>query len=260
MARAEIRAVVADDEPLARRGVREYSSGIADLRIVGEARDGLEAVRLVAELRPDLLFLDVQMPELDGFEVLEALPQGTAPAVVFITAHETYALRAFDAHAVDYLLKPCDRARFLRSLEKARVWIGRGPDTGDPAVESVLADVRAGRARQRFCVKHGDHLRVVPADGVDWIEARGNYVYLHTRDGEHLLRASLADLARQLDPAAFVRVHRSTIVRVAAAKELERLPGGDYRLRLHSGAELTVSRTHWPALTRAIEGAGGGPR
>lgn len=246
---APIKALIADDEPLARSGIREFLANAPEVEIVGEAGDGLAAVSQILALRPDLVFLDVQMPELDGFEVLEALPSDVAPAVVFVTAHEAYALRAFDAHAVDYLLKPFDRARFLHSLAKAETWLGR---RGEAPREALLATVRASRGRERFCVKHAGGLRVVPASAVLWIEARGNYVHLHTDDGEHLLRATLGELERQLDGGDFLRVHRSAIVRVSAIRHLERRPGGDYDLRLVDGRALIASRTQWPALAKRL--------
>ena len=248
---AALRVLIADDEPLARRGIADFLEGVPDVEIVGEAGDGLATLHQVLELRPDLLFLDVQMPEADGFEVLEALPPGYSPAVVFVTAHEAYALRAFDAHAIDYLLKPFDRARFLHCLAKARAWLGHGADA---PLDALLATVRAGRGRTRFCVKRAGGLRVVPAADVLWIEARGNYVQLHTADGEHLLRATLSELERQLDATEFARVHRSAIVRLSAIRSLGRRPGGDYELHLIDGRALIASRTHWPTLSKLLDG------
>jgi len=251
MTSPELRVLIADDEPLVRRGLREFLALEPDASVVGEAGDGLETVRLVEELTPNLLLLDVQMPELDGFEVLAALPPAERPVVVFVTAHDTYALRAFEVAAVDYLLKPFDRERFARSLDRARHWLSMQRGESDAGLQRLLS-AASERQPARFVVKHAGRLRVVSSADLEWAESRGNYVLLHTHEGEHLLRLTLAELQARLDAGEFARVHRSALVRVARVHELQRLPGGDYRLRLDSGATIKVSRTHWPALAKAL--------
>jgi two-component system LytT family response regulator len=214
---------------------------------VGEAGDGLAAVEAIERLRPDLVLLDVQMPGLDGFAVLASLDPEERPAVVFVTAYEQYALRAFDAHALDYLLKPFDEERLHAALDRASAWLGRGRD--DPRVNRLLSDVDAARGRDRFVVKHAGALRLVHCDDVEWVEARGNYVHLHTRDGAFLVRETLSALDAALPAARFQRVHRSAIVAVPEVVAMRRLPSGDHELTLRSGASAPLSRSFRAAFT-----------
>lgn len=241
-----LRVLLVDDEPLVRTGLRDVLAHRPDVTIVGEAGDGLAAIEAIEELRPELVFLDVQMPGLDGFGVLANLPAGERPAVVFVTAYEQYALRAFDAHAIDYLLKPFDGERLLAALDRARTWLAgsRGGDRLAP----MLADVATARGRDRFVVKHGGRLRLVHAAEIRWIEARGNYVHLHTADGPFLLRETLTALATGLDPERFLRVHRSALVALPEVTAMERQPSGDYELLLRCGERVPMSRTHKAAF------------
>jgi len=249
-----VRVLVAEDEPLVRAGLREDLAAEPGLVIVGEARDGREAVEAIERLKPDLLLLDVQMPELDGFEVLEHVGVDAVPAVIFVTAHERYALRAFEAQAVDYLLKPFDRARLARALARAREWLARRPrGEGGRMLRRLLDRVRRERGLERLPVRHGGRIRLLPVAEIEWIEARGNYVHLHHPEGAFLLREPIGRLAGALAPA-FVRVHRSAAVRVAAVVELTRVPGGDYELRLRSGARVVLARTRHAAFERAFAG------
>lgn len=240
-----LRVLVVDDEPLVRAGVRDVLAARPEVTVVGEAGDGLAAVEAIETLQPDLLLLDVQMPGLDGFGVLAHFAPEQRPAVVFVTAYEQYALRAFDAHAIDYLLKPFDERRLLAALERARTWLQRRD--GEP-LDALLQSVNEQRRRDRFVVKHGGRLRLVHASEIRWIEARGNYVHLHTDDGAFLLRETLTALLSQLPTGRFVRVHRSAIVAFEEVQDLQRTPAGDYELRLRGGAVVPMSRAHKAAF------------
>lgn len=245
-----VRVLVVDDEPLVRQGLREYLAAHPGVAVVGEAGDGFAAVRQIEALQPELVFLDVQMPGLDGFEVLQQLEPGARPLVVFVTAFEQYALRAFDAHAIDYLLKPFDAARFDAALRRACAWLAAG-DRCESALDAVLDDATR-RRRDRLVVRHAGRLRLVPVHEIEWIEARGNYVHLHHPDGPFLLRQTMAALQEALDPARFLRVHRSAIVALDAVDQYARVPSGDYELRLRSGAHVAMSRSHLAAFEAAV--------
>ena len=244
-----IRAMVVDDEPLARGRLRELLDGEGDIDVVGEAGSGGEAIATIGRLRPDLVFLDVQMPERNGFEVLAALDEPPA-VVVFVTAYDAYALRAFDVHALDYLLKPFDRDRFLRTLARARAALARRRGDGqvDERIASLLAEVvpgrRAGTWLERIAVKSGGRVRLVPVGDIDYVEAAGNYLRLHAGTERHLIRETLSAFEARLDPARFVRIHRSTIVNIDRVRELEPYFHGDYIVRLSDGRRLTLSRTY----------------
>lgn len=247
MAEAPLRVLLVDDEPLVRQGLREHLATAPDVAIVGEAGDGLAAVAAIESLRPRLVFLDVQMPELDGFQVLQQLEPPALPAIVFVTAFDRYALRAFEVHAVDYLLKPFDRERLLAALQRARQRL-------QPAasVVSLLSADQHTRGLRTFCARTGGRLRIVTAAEVEWIEARGNYVLLHHPAGEFLVRGSLGECETGLHGQGFLRVHRSAILRLDAVRDLQRLPGGDFRVRTRHCGELVLSRTHRAAFERAI--------
>jgi len=248
-----LRVVVADDEPPARRRVRALLEREPGVEVVGEARDGGEAVAVVDELRPDLLFLDVQMPVATGFEVLAAIP-GRPPATIFVTAYDQYALRAFEVHALDYLLKPFDAERFRLTLARARERLGHAPAVGDPRLLALLAELQPRRAFvERFAVRGSDgRIRFVCADEIDWVEAEANYARLHAGGRSHLLRETMTALEEKLDPARFLRIHRSTIVRLDRIQELEPLFQGEYLVRLRDGTRLTSGRTYRARLQRAL--------
>jgi len=232
--------VIVDDEPLARSVVREYASADAGIEIVAECGNGFEAVKAAAELAPDLVLLDVQMPKLDGFEVLELL--GRDQPVVFITAYDQYALRAFDVHAVDYLLKPFTGERFRTALARARERIAS--HAPDPALAGLAADLRRRPAYlTRLPVRSGGRTVFVDLESVDWLEAADNYVRVHVQRREHLVRETLAALDAQLDPDRFARIHRSVIVNVARIAEVRPTSHGDAEVLLRDGARLAVSRT-----------------
>jgi two-component system LytT family response regulator len=240
-----IRTLIVDDEPLARRRLRTLLDADPEVTVVGESGDGERALADVRTLRPDLMFLDVQMPILDGFGVLEALAEGPLPAVIFVTAHDRYALKAFEVHALDYLLKPFDRDRFAAALQRAKAQVRRGQS---PAVDQQLRELLQAvqdrrQVAERLAVKSGGRVYLVRVEDIDWIEAASNYVRLHVGKEEHLLRDTLAGLESRLDPARFVRVHRSTIVNIDRIRELQ--PGfhGDHVIILRDGTELALSRS-----------------
>jgi len=242
-----MRVLLVDDEPLVRQGLRDFLSLEPDVEVVGEASDGKSAVGLIGKLAPDVVFLDVRMPGLDGFEVLKRLGPQALPVVVFVTAFEQYALQAFEAHAIDYLLKPFDRARFATSLDRARAQldyrrVGRQSLSGLAKLVSELQN--SEKYLKRFVVKERGRIFLVPIEEVDWLEAAGNYVTVHRGPKEYLIRETFTVLERQLDPHLFVRVHRSALVRLAAVSQLERLEGNDFRIVLANGQQLTLSRSY----------------
>jgi two-component system, LytTR family, response regulator len=253
-----IRALIVDDEPLARDGVRLHLELQPDIEVVGEAGSGEEAVSLIETLRPDLLFLDVQMPGLDGFGVLEALGPAHMPVTIFATAYDQFAVRAFDAHAVDYVLKPYDQERLQRALDRAREQVvARRRAAVDDRLGSLLDELRArNRYVERLVVRSGGRILILRVEEIDWVEAASNYVRLHAAGREYLLRETMTALEAKLDPSAFVRIHRSTIVRVDRIRELEPLFQGDYVVILSDGTRLTSSRGYRERLQELLQGSG----
>lgn len=277
-----IRIVIADDEPPARAKIRRFLTGERggaggpdtpggpgtpgnsgtpgepgtpappSVTIVAEAASGLETIEAVERTRPDLLFLDVQMPEPDGFGVLAALDPDALPHVIFTTAYDEYAVRAFEVHAVDYLLKPFDEERFRRALRRAVDEIGRREATsaggnigGTDALQRLIDDAPArGRPLERILVRRGEIATLLRTDEIVWIEAAGNYSRLHTATGAHLIRGTLAGLEARLDPARFARIHRSHIVNLDQVQSMHPWSHGDWLVRLHDGTELMLSRRY----------------
>jgi two-component system, LytTR family, response regulator len=245
-----IRVAIVDDEPIAREGLRLWLSREADIQLAGEAGTPAEAVELVLRERPDLLFLDVQMPDGDGFDVLEAIGGQHLPEVIFVTAHERHALRAFDAAALDFLLKPVREERFRTALDRARHELQRGEArTGPTRITALLDHVRGGktggdRRIERFAVRTRDRFVIVPASAVRWISAAGNYAELHVPGGSHLVRATMAELEAGLDPQRFARIHRGTLVRVDCVREVVPSAHGDFDVVLDDGVELRLSRRY----------------
>lgn len=242
-----IRVLIADDEPLAREGLAAYLRAEDGVDIVATCSDGKDALRRIRQEDPDLLFLDVQMPEISGFEVLEALGTSEMPAVIFVTAHEEYALRAFRSAAVDYILKPIDPEVVHRAVVRAERYLrgSRNPDSADAAeLRELLESMTAARTWVRkFAVKENDRIIFVDVKEIRWIEAERNYAVLHTIRGAHRVRYTMAELERRLNPEEFVRIHRSTIVRTERIKELEPLYQGDYLVVLEDGKKLVSSRS-----------------
>jgi two-component system LytT family response regulator len=256
-----IRVAIVDDEPVAREGLRLWLAAEGDVSVVGEAGDPAAAIALVRAARPDLLFLDVQMPGGDGFDVLEGIAGDHLPEIVFVTAHEQHALRAFDAAALDFLLKPVREERFRVALARARRELARGAEREGPArLSALLDDVRrtgppsGPRRIERFAVRERDRFVIVPADAVRWIAAAGNYAELHVGGATHLVRATMAELEKGLDPAVFARVHRGTIVRAERVREVVPSTHGDFDLVLDDGTSLRMSRRYRGRLLRPDAG------
>jgi two-component system, LytTR family, response regulator len=237
-----VRALIVDDERLARRGVVLRLRKFRDIEVVGECANGLSAVEKILELSPDLVFLDIQMPGMDGFEVLRALPRENLPAVIFLTAYEQHALRAFEVHALDYLLKPVDDERFAAAVDHARS-LG---DSRLRVTERILQMLGRDSEKYlaRFIVRAGSRIHIVPADDIDWIAAAGDYTELHVRGRSHLLRETMNVLERSLDPAIFLRIHRSRIVRAVCIVELTPIDNREFLIKLTDGSQHRSSRTY----------------
>jgi two-component system, LytTR family, response regulator len=247
-------AILVDDEELARAYLRELLRAHPEITIAAECANGFEAVKAIAETRPDLVFLDVQMPKLDGFEVLELIDPAQAPVVIFVTAYDQYAMQAFDAHAVDYLLKPFSADRFERALDRARARLS-GPRTSVamPASSRPTAD-----RPQRIVVKDGARVHVIPIARLDYAEAQDDYVALHSEGKTYLKQQPIAALEALLDPALFVRIHRSTIVNLERVARIEPW-GKESRLAiLADGTRLPVSRSGYTRLLAAMGDGGAG--
>jgi two-component system LytT family response regulator len=240
------RVVIADDEPPARAKVRRFLADDPEVAIVGEAESGPEAVALVERERPDLLFLDVQMPGADGFGVLAALPPEVLPRVVFVTAYDAYAIRAFDVHAVDYLLKPFDEERFQTALERAKAQLRKSEGAEwEARLQRVLDEARpSSRPLERILVRRGETAHLLPVERVDWLEAEDNYVRLHSGGESYLVRGTLAAFEARLDPTRFARIHRSHIVHLDRIRTLHPWSHGDWLVTLHDGTELMLSRRY----------------
>ncbi len=239
-----LRALLVDDEALARQRIRYLLRTTPDVEIVGECAHGLDAVKAIEELAPDLVFLDIQMPELDGFGVVEAVGPERMPPTLFVTAYDQHALRAFEVHALDYLLKPFSPERFQQALGRARRWCGERAAPQRPDLEALMAGLRRERPWvDRLLVKQGDRHFLVKTAALQWIEAEDNYVRLHVEGTSHLLRQTLSGLLARLDPAQFRRIHRSAIVNLDCIKEFQPWTGGDYLVIMRDGTRLTLSRT-----------------
>ncbi len=237
-----IRTLIADDEPMARRGVRILLERESGIEIVGEATGGIEAAELIRRLRPDLVFLDVQMVGCDGFETLMRVGPEAAPVVVFVTAYDEYALRAFDFNAVDYLLKPYDDARFGAALSRARELVMRKRnDAVDTRLTRLIAHLE-GESRDRILLKSSGEIIFLKTAEIDWIEAEGDYVKFHVAGRSHLMRGTMAALEERLDPARFIRIHRSTIVNADRLRKLSPSFEGEYAVVLQDGTKLRLSR------------------
>jgi two-component system LytT family response regulator len=249
-----IRAVIVDDEPLARRRIRDLLAQAEDVEIIAVCANGEEAIHTIDESRPDLLFLDVQMPEVDGFDVLQAIGFGHVPVVIFVTAYDQFALRAFEAHALDYLLKPFDDERFQATLQRARERIRQqhGGDL-DRRLRALLDEARGDRGYlQRLVVPAGHRSIFIRTDEIDWIEAERNYIRLHVRSQAHLLRENLSRIESALDPAKFCRIHRSTIVNIDRIHAVESFARGEYLVTLHDGTKLNSGRSYRDRLYQVM--------
>jgi two-component system, LytTR family, response regulator len=249
-----IRVLIVDDEPLARGMVREMLDQDPEAEIVGECANGREAISAIKSLVPDLIFLDVQMPEIGGFDVLESFKNQHLPRVIFVTAYDQYAVRAFDVHALDYLLKPFDRERFMTAWQRAKIHISKDQlDRRDQHIMALLEELKAGATYiERLVVKTAGRVFFLDVSDIDCIEAEGNYVRVHNGPKSYLLRETISGLETQLDPKKFLRIHRSAIVRLDKIKELQPWFHGEYHVILEGGKQLTLSRNYRANLQEAV--------
>ena|SRR5437867_3483178 len=244
-----IRTLIVDDERLARQKLRTLLTGDDEIDIVGECVNGLEAVAAVRKHKPDLLLLDVEMPGANGFEVLQRLRSERLPMIVFVTAHDEYAVRAFEVEAVDYVMKPFDRRRFHEALRRAKRKIDDEDDESEARIVRLLERVAAKvhsepKPLDHFVVKSRDRTFLVAANEIDWIEAEGKYVRLHAGGASHLVREAISDVEQRLDSRRFLRIHRATIVNVKRILEMYRGFGGALFVVLRDGTKLTMSRRY----------------
>ncbi|HEY0551972.1 MAG TPA: LytTR family DNA-binding domain-containing protein [Verrucomicrobiae bacterium] len=241
----KVRTIAVDDEPLARERLLKLLRAEPEIEVVGEASNGREAVALIREAKPALAFLDVQMPELDGFGALAELSEVERPAVVFVTAFDKFALKAFEVHAVDYLLKPFDKERFQVALRRALDQLARRqPDKIHEQISALLGELRPAAQADRIPVKTEGRVMFVKVADIDWVEAADNYVSLHVGKDTHLLRETMTNLEARLPREQFIRISRSTMVNAERIKELQPLFHGEYTVILRDGTKLTLSRSH----------------
>ena len=242
----KIRTLIVDDEPLGRERIRTLLGDDAEVEVVGECSNGKQAVAAIERTRPDLVYLDVQMPEMDGFAVLDAVAGEWMPAIIFVTAYDRYAVQAFEVHALDYLLKSFDRERFQGALQRAKEQIRRSQEgLWNERLTGLLEDLQARQTRlTRFVIRSAGRIFFLRVEEIDWLEAAGNYVRIHVGRESHLVRETLQSVEGRLDPAKFLRVHRSTVVNFDRIKEMQPLFHGDYVVRLRDGTELTLSRNY----------------
>ena len=252
-----MRVLIVDDEPLARRGVVHRLRRFKDVEIVGECGDGVSAVERILNRSPDVVFLDIQMPGMDGFEVLHALPRESLPAVIFLTAYKQHVLRAFDVHALHYLVKPVDDARFAEAIDRARNLVDSELRAEMAQRLMKMLDGPSDRYASRLTVQTGSRIQIVTAEDVEWIGAAGDYVELHVNGCSLLLRETMAALEQRLDPVKFLRIHRSRIVRSKSIVELRPIENREFTVKLSDGSEHRSSRTyadrleHWLTSGRA---------
>jgi two-component system LytT family response regulator len=246
-----IRAMIVDDEPLARRRLRSLIATDPELQLVEEAGDGASAVAGITTLKPDLLFLDVQMPGMDGFEVLREASTQHVPIVIFVTAFDRYAVSAFDAHAIDYLLKPFKRTRFFEAVQRAKQALSTRTEEPEDKLISVLNQLQ--RDTSRLAVKSGGRIVFLREEEIDWIEAAANYVRIHGSGREYLVRDTLNSFAERMSSRRFLRIHRSIIVNVDRISELEPCNGSEYIILLRDGKELPVGRSYRESVESALQ-------
>jgi len=239
-----MRVLIVEDEPPARRGILLRLRKFKDIKVVGECGDGVTAVEKIWTLSPDVVFLDVQMPGMDGFDVLRALPAENVPAVIFVTAYEQHALRAFEVHALDYLLKPIDDERFLFAVNRARKLTERNSEVESTNKILSLLNDQPTKYVSRFPVRTGSRIQIVPAEEIDWIGASGDYAELHAHGRAYLIRETMNSLEQKLDAARFLRIHRSKIIRSDRIQELRPIDNREYFVKLADGSEHRSSRTY----------------
>lgn len=247
-----IRTLIVDDEPLGRERLRRLLEGDTRFKLIGECADGIAAVETIEKESPDLVFLDVQMPELDGFGVIAQLDPAKLPVIVFVTAHDHFALRAFEVHAVDYLLKPFDRERFEKALDRvSQLLEQRKSGALNQKLSALLGEIKP-EPRDRIPVKTGGRIILVKTEEIDWVEAADNYVKLHVGNDSHMARETMSALEAKLSPERFARINRSTIVNIDRIKELQPMFHGDYSVILRNGTRLSLSRNHRDKLQKLL--------
>jgi two-component system LytT family response regulator len=241
-----IRTLIVDDESLARERIRDMLASDPQIEVVADCANGQDAITAIKLLSPDLVFLDVEMPGIDGFGVLEALSSDRLPTIIFVTAYDQYAVRAFEVFALDYLLKPFDQERFDKALKRAKAQLSI--EQNDALNQRILNALEAIKTRpvhlERLVIKMNGHVFFIKSEEIDWLEAEGNYVRLHAGKESYLLRDTISALESQLDPKRFIRVHRSAIVNIDRITELQPWFHGEYRIILREGVQLTLSRTY----------------
>jgi two-component system LytT family response regulator len=249
-----IRALVIDDEPLARDMIREMLESHPEAEIIGECAGGREAVETIKTLSPDLIFLDIQMPELGGFEILESFKDSPAPYVIFVTAYDQYAVRAFEVHALDYLLKPFDRERFETAWQRAKARLTEDRlQQRDQHILTLLEELKAGPSYlERLVIKTEGRVFFLDVNDIHCIEAEGNYIRVYNGQKTYLLRETISGLESQLNPKVFLRIHRSSIVRIDKIKELQPWFHGEYHVIMENGKQLTLSRNYRTNLQDAV--------
>lgn len=269
-----IRVLIVDDEPLARQGLKLRLQAHSDVEIVGECSNGLDAVTTIPQQNPDLVFLDIQMPELNSFQVIHKLRElkQPMPLIVFVTAYDSYAIKAFDIHALDYVLKPIDDVRLEQALSRVRTYINAQQSgshtnklvnlvadlTGDDC-EEILRKLAAGEAVETspypdvLSIKDGSEVTRVPVADIQWVDAAGDYMCVHAREGMHIMRKTMKELEKALNPKTFIRVHRSAMVNINFVKKLVSHVSGEYHLILQNDTELKVSRSHRDRVKSAMQ-------
>ena len=248
-----MRALIVDDEPLARERLRTLLGRETDVEVVGECEDGPAAIDAIESTQPDVVFLDVQMPGMTGFEVVSTVGPENMPLVIFVTAYDEFALRAFEAHAIDYIVKPFGTDRLRAATERARMQLlGRDREALESNLKALVNTAQPAEHLDRFMVKRGPRFVFVRASDVQWVEAADNYVKLHTAKGFEMLRATLNALETKLDPRRFVRVHRGAIVNIDFLEGMEPWGQGEYLLSLTGGAQITSSRTYRTRIRQAL--------
>lgn len=255
MQSTKTKVIVVDDEPLARERIAQLLSKEANLEIVAECGDGLAAISAINELQPDLMFLDVQMPELSGFDVLREIDAEIMPAIIFVTAFDQYTVQAFDFSAADYLLKPFSEKRFRQAVSRARQHLElKSENNNGQRVSHLLDHFNSSKGfLERLIVSHKNRLILLPVNDVDWIESYGNYLKIHAGGKTYLLRKTMNDLAARMDPEKFIRIHRATLVNIERIKEFQPMFGGQYAVVLRDGTELTLSRNYRKPVLEKFE-------
>jgi two-component system LytT family response regulator len=250
----KIRTLIVDDEALARKRIKTLLANDSDIEVIGECSDGEKAIETIRALTPDLVFLDIQMPAMNGFDVIRSVGSERMPMIIFVTAYDRYALKAFEVHAVDYLLKPFNRARFELTLAHAKILIRRLPGG---VINNQLMTLLRGLQRshdlsERFMIKSAGRIVFLRAEDIDWIESVGNYVRLHVGRDSHLMRETMGGMELRLDPQKFLRIHRSTMVNIDRVKELQPWAKGEYMVIMRDGARLSMSRRYRERLHKLL--------